>query len=70
LNEKFEQKRKRGKPVTHKPVKCVETGKVYRLYIEAAADIGGSRHGVRKCAEGTQTHHHGKHYVFVDSTEE
>ena len=62
-------KRRRGKPVTHKPVMCVETGKTYKYFKDAAADNGGSRWGVRKCAEGTQTHHHGKHYVFVDTEE-
>ena len=52
--------------MTHKPVKCVETGKIYREFTQAAIDNGGSRYGVRKCAEGTQKHHHGRHYIFVE----
>lgn len=57
-------KRKRGKPVTHPPIVHVESGKVYKEYTQAAEAIGGSRHGVRRCCEGTQRHHHGQHYIW------
>lgn len=60
-------KRKRGKPITHPKVKCVETGEVYSTYTEAGKAVGGSRYGVRKCCEGTQKHHHGRHYIWEDS---
>lgn len=58
-------KRKRGKPVTHPLIIHVESGKVYKEYTQAAKDIGGSRHGVRRCCEGTQRHHHGQHYIWI-----
>lgn len=59
-------KRKRGKPVTHPKVLHVESGKVYKEYTQAAEAIGGSRHGVRRCCEGTQKHHHGQHYIWIN----
>ena len=58
--------RKRGKPVTHQKVKHVETGNVFKTYLEAGESIGGSRHGVRRCCEGTQKHHHHNHFVWID----
>lgn len=60
------EKRKRGKPVTHPKVLHVESGKVYKEYTQAAEAIGGSRHGVRRCCEGTQKHHHGQHYIWKE----
>lgn len=60
------EKRKRGKPVTHPKVLHVESGKVYKEYTQAAEEIGGSRHGVRRCCEGTQKHHHGQHYIWKE----
>ena len=66
MNEKLEIKRKRGRPVTHPKVRCIETGEVYTTYTEAGKEVGGSRHGVRKCCEGTQTHHHGRHYIWEE----
>lgn len=53
---------KRGRPVTHPEIVHEETGKVFTTYTEAAESIGGSRHGVRRCCEGTQKHHHGNHF--------
>lgn len=68
MNEKLEIKRKRGKgkPVTHPKIRCVETGEVYDTYTEAGKAIGGSRYGIRKCCEGTQKHHHGRHYIWEE----
>ena len=60
------EKRKRGKPVVHKPVECIETGRRFKTYLDAGKSIGGSRHGVRRCCEGTQKHHHGYHFQFTD----
>ena len=60
-----EEKRGRGKPVTHPPVLCVETDKVYKTYKAAAEAIGGSRHGVRRNCEGTQQHHHSLHFEWL-----
>lgn len=61
-----QEKRGPGKPVVHKPVMCMETGEVFKTYTEAGKAVGGSRYGVRKVAEGTQSHHHGKHFVFIE----
>ena len=61
----MEEKRGRGKPVIHYPVMHVETGKVYKTYKEAGESINGSRHGVRRCCEGTQKHHHSQHFRWV-----
>lgn len=61
-----EKQKKRGKPVTHKPVMNVETGDIFDTYTEAAEAIGGSRFGVYKCAIGIQSHHHGFHFIFVE----
>lgn len=57
--------RKRGKPVTHPPILCVETGKVYDTYTEAAKDIGGSRFGVMKTLNWGQRHTHGFHFKYI-----
>lgn len=54
-----------GKPVTHPPIKHVETGKVYKTYLEAAEAIGGNRWGVRLTALGIQSSHFGQHFKFV-----
>lgn len=59
-------KRRPGKPVTHPPVQNRETGKIYDTYTEAGADIGGDRHGVRRNAEGTQSHHKGFHFNYIE----
>lgn len=56
---------KPGRPVTHPPVKCRETGDIYETYTDAGIAVKGNRHGVRKCAEGTQKHHHGYHFDYV-----
>jgi hypothetical protein len=63
------EKRRPGRPVTHPPVKNRETGKVYATYTEAGAAIGGDRHGVRRNAEGIQSHHKGYHFVFKEEEE-
>ena len=59
-------KRKRGKPVTHPRIRCIETGETYDTYKDAGEAIGGSRFGVRKVCEGTQSHHHGRHYEWIE----
>lgn len=58
-------KRKPGKPVTHPPVRNCETGETFETYTEAGEAVNGDRHGVRRCAEGTQRHHHDYHFEFV-----
>lgn len=63
-------KRKPGRPVTHPPVQNRETGKVYATYTEAGAAIGGDRHGVRRNAEGIQSHHKGYHFDFKEEEDE
>ena len=56
---------KRGRPVSHPKVKCVENGHIFDTYTEAAESIGGSRKGVSFCTQGLQRHHHGYHFIFV-----
>jgi hypothetical protein len=65
MNEKLEQKRKRGRPVEHPRIVNLELRKTYHTYTEAAEDIKGSRFGVRKVCEGTQRHHHGYHFRWI-----
>ena len=62
---KLENKRGRGKPVTHPRVKCQETGEIFSTYLDAGKSVGGSRHGVRRNCEGTQAHHKGYHFKWV-----
>lgn len=66
MNEDSKQcKRKPGKPVNHAPVILLETGEVFDTFTEAAKAIGGSRQGVRRVANGTQSHHKGRHFVYL-----
>ena len=65
MNDNYKEKRGPGKPIVHPKVLCRETGIIFTSYTDAAASIGGSRYGVRKCCEGTQRHHHGYHFKWV-----
>jgi hypothetical protein len=58
---------KPGKPVTHKPVMHVETGKIFKTYSEAAESVNGNRWGVRYTAMGIQHTHMGQHFVYVNT---
>lgn len=58
-------KRRPGRPVTHPPVQNLEKGLIFKTYTDAAKDVGGDRHGVRRVAEGTQSHHHGYHFKYT-----
>jgi hypothetical protein len=58
--------KKRGKPVTHPGVLCVETGMIYPTYSLAAADCGGSRFGVMRCCTGRYKTHQGLHFSHVN----
>lgn len=57
--------RKRGKPVTHPKIVCVDTGELFDTYTEAANAIGGSRWGVMRCCFKMQKHHRGYHFIFT-----
>lgn len=59
----------RGKPVVHRPVVHIETGKVYKTYTEAAAAIGGNRWGVRYTAMGIQEKHMGQTFRYAKKGE-
>lgn len=59
---------KPGKPVTHKPVRHIETGEIYKTYSEAAKAVGGNRWGVRYTAMGVQSVHKGQHFEYVKQT--
>lgn len=55
-----------GKPVTHPPVLCIETGQVFKTFKEAAEATGGTKNGVFMCCRGLQREHHGFHYIFTE----
>lgn len=51
-----------------KPVKLIETGKIYKSLSDAAEDIAGDRRkqsGVGAVARGERNHFHGYHFEFV-----
>lgn len=60
------KKRKRGRPVIHPKVICLETGEVFDTYTEAGCSIGGNRFGVYRCCIGIQKHHHHYHFSFIE----
>lgn len=53
-----------GRPPKHPKILCLENGKVYDTYKEAAEDIGGDRTGVYRCAIGYRKSHHGLHFMY------
>lgn len=55
---------KRGKPVDHPLVWNVTTGKIYKTFQEAAADVGGNRTCVSRCCNGLQSFHRGCIFKF------
>lgn len=59
----------RGKPVAHRPVIHIETGKVYKTYTEAASAVGGNRWGVRYTAMNIQRAHMGQHFRYANKDE-
>lgn len=63
-DEKSTVKRRRGRPITHPPVRNLKTGKVYSTYTEAALDVGGNRYGVMRAAYGYQRTHMGDKWGF------
>ncbi len=49
-----------------KPVKVVETGKVYDSITECAKDIRGTVSGIVDCKKGRQRAHRGYHFDFLE----
>ena len=62
----MKEKKKPGKPVTHPPVKHVESGMIFKTYKEAAEFVNGSPNNVYHVAIGIQSHHKGQHFIFVE----
>lgn len=62
-------KQKPGKPVTHPPVICEETGQIFKTYKAAAESIGGSRPNVYRCCIGIQKQHKGYHFKLKEEEE-
>ncbi len=61
--------KKNGRPIENKkPVKILETGKVYSSYRDAADAVQGDRSCVWQCVNGYRTKHKG--YTFVYATDE
>lgn len=50
---------------TMKPVKCVETNKIYISIREAARQTGLHITPITECCNNKRSHHHGFHWVFV-----
>lgn len=61
--------RRPGKPVTHPPIKNLDTGDIFLTYTAAADAIGGSRFGVMRTCYRMQKHHKGFHFIFVRGKE-
>lgn len=57
------EKRRPGKPVTHPRVVCLDDGRSWKTYTEAANAVGGSRYGVRKCCNGVLKTHKRLHFA-------
>ena len=65
MKEDLKRLRQRpGRPVDHDPVILIETGEVFETFTEAAKAIDGDRSGVRRVAQGTQSHHKSYHFIF------
>lgn len=60
------EKRKPGRPVTHPPVKCLDTGFVTKTYTEMAKHVGGDRVNIMRCCTGLQKKHHGFRFEHTD----
>lgn len=62
-------KRNNGRPIeNNRPVKILETGKVYSSYRDAADAVSGDRSCVWQCVNGYRTKHKG--YTFVYTSDE
>ena len=62
----MDNKRKRGKPVTHPPVRCLDDGFVCKTYTEMGEHVGGDRVNVMRCCIGIQKQHHGFRFEHVE----
>lgn len=61
------EKFKNGRPLTNdRPVRIIETGEVFKNYIEAAKAIGGSRSNVYLCLTGNRASHKGYSFEYVE----
>ena len=62
-------KRRPGRPVTHPRVVCLDDGRVFKTYTEAAEAVGGSRYGVMRCCTGYLKSHHNHHFKHFEEKE-
>lgn len=61
------RERKNGRPIeNNRPVRIVETGQVYKNYIEAANAINGNRACVYLCLRGDRPTHMGYSFVYEE----
>lgn len=63
------EKRKRGRPVTHPPVRCLDDGFICKTYTEMGRHIGGDRVNVMRCCIGIQKRHHGFRFEHVETVD-
>lgn len=62
-------KRKNGRPIENdKPVRIIETGAVYKNYIEAADAISGNRSCVYLCLRGDRARHMGFTFKYEEES--
>ena len=61
----MEEKRRRGKPVTHPRVVNTKTGEIFDTFTEAGEACGGNRFGVMRSCYGLQNLHMGIKFRFV-----
>lgn len=61
------EKFKNGRPMTNnRPVRIIETGKIYSNYVEAANAINGNRSCVYLCLKGCRDNHLGFTFEYAD----
>ena len=62
------EKFKNGRPlINDRPVRIIETGEVFKNYIEAAKAIDGSRSCVYLCLTGNRASHKGYSFEYAES---
>lgn len=65
-SENLLKSNKRDYDRTHRPVRCVETGEVFKNQAEAGRAIGKHRYGINNVLKGKQKTCGGYHWEYVD----
>ena len=51
------------------PVRCVESGEIFKDHYEAAREYGGNPNGIKRCCLGIISRSCGLHWEFADAEE-